>query len=57
MTITWGAKEAVKEVGKTPDVIYHRGDIGKEPMIVILGQEAYDLAKLTIQLARRVENK
>jgi len=57
MTVPWGVKQAVKRIGKAPDVIYHRGDIGKEPMIVILGQQAYDLAKHIAQLAREIGKK
>jgi hydroxymethylpyrimidine/phosphomethylpyrimidine kinase len=51
MTIPWGVKEAVKNVGKAPDVIYHRGDFGKEPMIVVFGKDALSLAKLAIEIA------
>ena len=57
MTVPWGVKKVIKKVGKVPDVIYHRGDVGKEPMIVILGKQACDLAKLTVQLAREIEKK
>jgi hydroxymethylpyrimidine kinase/phosphomethylpyrimidine kinase len=57
MTVPWGVKQAVKRIGKVPDVIYHRGDVGKEPMIVILGQQAYDLAKHTAQLAKEIRKK
>jgi hydroxymethylpyrimidine/phosphomethylpyrimidine kinase len=55
MTISWGVKEAIKRVGKAPDVIYHRGDVGKEPMIVIFGENARDLAKLVTQIAEMEE--
>jgi len=55
MTIPWGVKEAISKVGKAPDVIYHRGDIGKEPMIVVFGEQAYDLAKLVVQIAKEVK--
>jgi hydroxymethylpyrimidine/phosphomethylpyrimidine kinase len=57
MTIPWGVKEAIKKIGKAPDVIYHKGDVGKEPMIVIFGKQAYDLAKLAVQLAKEMEKK
>jgi len=57
MTIPWGVKEAIKKIGKTPDVIYHKGDVGKEPMIVIFGEQAYDLAKLSVQLAKEMQKK
>jgi len=57
MTIPWGVREAIKRVRKAPDVIYHKGDIGKEPMIVILGEQAYDLAKFVVQLAEEMKRK
>jgi hydroxymethylpyrimidine/phosphomethylpyrimidine kinase len=57
MTIPWGVKEAMKKVKKSPDAIYHRGDVGKEPMIVVFGEQAYDLARFTVQLARRIAKK
>lgn len=55
MTIPWGVKEAIKRAGKVPDVIYHRGEIGKEPMIVNFGKQACDVAKLAIQLAKKMK--
>lgn len=55
MTIPWGVAQAVKRLGKAPDVIYHRGDLGKEPMIVIFGKEASELAKLVIQIAKEMK--
>ena len=36
-TIKWGIKSAIKNMKKSPDVIYHKGDFGKEPMIIIFG--------------------
>ncbi|RLI41041.1 bifunctional hydroxymethylpyrimidine kinase/phosphomethylpyrimidine kinase, partial [Candidatus Bathyarchaeota archaeon] len=57
MTVQWGVREAIKQIGAVPDVIYHRGDIGKEPMIVVFGEQAYNLAKLIVQLAREIGKK
>lgn len=57
MTVPWGVKQAINRIGKVPDTIYHRGDVGKEPMIVILGQQAYDLAKHTARLAMEIGKK
>jgi len=54
MTIPWGVKEAIKRGGKVPDAIYHKGEIGKEPMIVIFGKQARDIAKLATQLAKEM---
>ncbi|MEM3731114.1 MAG: bifunctional hydroxymethylpyrimidine kinase/phosphomethylpyrimidine kinase [Candidatus Bathyarchaeia archaeon] len=55
MTIPWGVKEAIKKVGKAPDVVYHKGDVGKEPMIVVFGREARELAELAIQIGKEVK--
>jgi hydroxymethylpyrimidine/phosphomethylpyrimidine kinase len=54
-TIPWGVEEAVKKAGKIPDVIYHLGDWGKEPMIVIFGRSAKELAELVVELAKEIE--
>jgi len=54
MTVPWGVTQAVKRLGKAPDVIYHKGDFGKEPMIVIFGKEATELAELVLKIAAKV---
>lgn len=36
-TIEWGIKKAIKDTKVTPDVIFHKGGFGKEPMIIIFG--------------------
>ncbi|VVC06315.1 Bifunctional thiamine biosynthesis protein ThiDN [uncultured archaeon] len=47
MTISWGIRYAIEEVKIPPDIIYHKGDIGKEPMIIIFGRTPNQvLAKL-----------
>ncbi len=46
-TISWGIQSAIKNAKKSPDVIFHKGDVGKEPMILIFGTNPKDtLAKL-----------
>lgn len=42
-TIPWGTEVAIKKIGEVPDVIYHKGDYGKEPMIVILGKSLKEI--------------
>ncbi len=37
-TIIWGIKNAIRNVSRPPDVIYHKGDLGKEPMILVFGK-------------------
>ena len=47
-SISWGISNALGT--KSPDVIYHRGDIGKEPMILIFGNDPRDVIKKTSML-------
>jgi len=47
----WGAEQAIKSAGFVPDVIFHRGDMGKEPMILVLGQNAIDVATKALKIA------
>lgn len=54
MTVPWGIEQAIKKVGKAPDVIYHRGDWGKEPVITIFGRSSVNVAKLAVRIARRL---
>lgn len=54
MTTTWGAEEAIKQLGRMPDIIYHMGDVGKEPMITILGRSAIDVAQRAIAASKAV---
>ena len=37
-TIKWGTGKAIKNLQKAPDAIYHEGDFGKEPMIIVFGE-------------------
>ena len=53
-TTFWGAEQAVKRAGRVPDVIYHHGDWGKEPMIVVLGASAAQAADRAVAVARRL---
>lgn len=54
MTTIWGVEQAVKRIGRLPEVIYHLGDVGKEPMIVLLGRTAVEMAERAIEIAGRL---
>ena len=42
-TLGWGVAETAKETGVVPDVIYDLGEVGKEPMIRLIGTSATEL--------------
>lgn len=52
MTTLWGTEQAIISVGRVPDVIFHTGDMGKEPMMVLLGRDAVGVAERAVELAR-----
>ena len=51
-TISWGVEVAVQNLGAVPDVIYHKGAWGKEPMIVMMGNQPEELAEMAVCLAK-----
>ncbi len=51
-TLEWGVAQVCTKLGRVPDIIYDRGDVGKEPMIRILGKNALDV----VEKAKRILN-
>jgi len=37
-SIGWGIENAINNCKKVPDIIFHKGDFGKEPMIIVFGE-------------------
>jgi len=57
-TIPWGIEAAIKRAGgKAPDLIYHRGDWGKEPMMLIFGRDAVEVVEKLEKLLAKVGAK
>ncbi len=44
-TISWGIKSAIKNTSEPYDAVYHKGDFGKEPMIIIFGNTPDDVIR------------
>lgn len=44
-TMEWGIESAVKRAKERPDLVYHLGDWGKEPMVLIFGGNAGDVLR------------
>jgi len=54
-TIPWGIEQAIKKLkGEVPDIVYHLGDWGKEPMINIFGKDAIDVAYKIVRIAKEL---
>lgn len=44
-SILWGINQAIKNSNIPPDLIYHKGDYGKEPMILIFGKNPNEVVE------------
>jgi hydroxymethylpyrimidine/phosphomethylpyrimidine kinase len=42
-TISWGVRQAIKNSKHPPDIIYHKGDFGKESMIIVFGKNPQEI--------------
>jgi len=50
-SLEWGTGEAMRGTSEVPDLIYDRGDVGKEPMVRILGTDPQDVLRKLFLLA------
>jgi len=53
-TIPWGIRTAIEKAGRIVDIIYHLGDVGKEPMILVLGTSATNVVEKALKIAQRL---
>jgi hydroxymethylpyrimidine/phosphomethylpyrimidine kinase len=42
-SLEWGVGEVLRKLRQVPDFIYDQGDVGKEPMIRVLGRNPLDI--------------
>jgi len=49
-SIKWGIKSAIKKSERQPDVIYHKGDFGKEPMTIVFAKSPSLVIKKVLKL-------
>lgn len=56
-TIPWGVETAIKMAGIVPDVIYHTGAWGKEPMICLVGSDAVEVAEMAVCIAKLFDTR
>jgi hydroxymethylpyrimidine/phosphomethylpyrimidine kinase len=52
-SLEWGTQEALKE-GKIPDIIFDRGDVGKEPMVRVIGKNPDEVVRKVLKVKREM---
>lgn len=50
-SLEWGVGEVLRKLKRVPDFIYDEGDIGKEPMIRVLGRNPEEVVQKVLKVA------
>lgn len=53
MSVTWGIEQAVSKINAVPDIVYHLGDWGKEPMILVFGKEPGEVVRRIVAILEK----
>ena len=51
-TLEWGTRKALQDASEFPDLIYDEGDVGKEPMIRVLGHSPMEVVDKVARIAK-----
>ena len=52
-SLEWGTEVVLKQ-GEIPDIIFDRGDVGKEPMIRVIGRNPDDVVRKILKIRRHI---
>jgi len=50
-SLSWGVNRVLQKAKKIPDIIFDRGDVGKEPMIRVLGRDPAEIVAKVLLLS------
>jgi hydroxymethylpyrimidine kinase / phosphomethylpyrimidine kinase / thiamine-phosphate diphosphorylase len=56
-TLAWGVAEAIQGMGAVPDLIYDRGEVGREAMVRVLGRDALEVAHKVLMIRNRLSSR
>ena len=52
-SLEWGVREVLRKLKRVPDFIYDEGDVGKEPMIRVLGRDPMEVVEKILKAVGR----
>ncbi len=52
-SLEWGVREVLRKLKRVPDFIYDEGDVGKEPMIRVLGKNPMEVVEKILKAVGR----
>ncbi|MGB2855424.1 MAG: bifunctional hydroxymethylpyrimidine kinase/phosphomethylpyrimidine kinase [Dehalococcoidia bacterium] len=53
-SLEWGTQEVLKQ-GEIPDIIFDRGDVGKEPMVRVIGKNPDEVVKKVLKITQEIK--
>jgi hydroxymethylpyrimidine/phosphomethylpyrimidine kinase len=53
-SLEWGVGEVLRKMKRVPDFIYDEGDVGKEPMIRVLGRNPMEVVQKILKVANSI---
>ncbi|MBU1742928.1 MAG: bifunctional hydroxymethylpyrimidine kinase/phosphomethylpyrimidine kinase, partial [Proteobacteria bacterium] len=56
-TLEWGTRAALEGAAAPPDIVFDLGDVGKEPMVRVLGRDPSEVVDKVIAIHRRLEKR
>jgi hydroxymethylpyrimidine/phosphomethylpyrimidine kinase len=56
-SLSWGVRQVLEAKASIPDMIFDRGGVGKEPVIRILGRDPAAVARMVLELSRRLRER
>jgi hydroxymethylpyrimidine kinase/phosphomethylpyrimidine kinase len=54
-SLAWGVEQVITNLGQVPDLIFDRGDMGKEPVIRLLAESPQEIVRRVLTLAGEKE--
>ncbi len=54
-SLEWGTRQVLLHSPSVPDMIFDRGDVGKEPIVRVLGTDPFDVADKIITIAQEIQ--
>ena len=56
-SLEWGVEQVLRKMKRVPDLIYDEGDVGKEPMIRVLGKNPMEVVQKILKAVGRKQSK
>jgi len=53
-SLEWGTQEVLMQ-GEIPDIIFDRGDVGKEPMVRVIGKDPEEVVTKVLKIAKEIK--